>query len=340
MKISMSVLGQCIVDGKVVPKWQPFRIYLQRRGLELVSIKSKSSSFHIDLECEGSYVIEFSRHLPSDRKVLIRVEPKCVNPFQYRKELDSIYSNHVVIASQFKTKKESFIWENGHLPQKKQLIEILASTKNLDRQLGIGLLNQNKFSSVPGELYSFRRLAINRIINAGIHFELGGRDWEKSTFWEFKSKVKNYVGNFKSFRSISFSNFFVNLNKKSKSLIIVGSVDDTFKFLSSFEFCLVIENEETYVSEKLLNAVISGCIPIYVGPKLTDFGFPANIALEVGRDTKKIIDLYRNTTAEQKIQIRKVGRSWIESEESFQRWGIEPGFNKLADLLFDISKDS
>lgn len=117
---------------------------------------------------------------------------------------------------------------------------------------------------------------------------------------------------------------------------MVGLVDDTFRFLSSFEFCLVIENENTYVSEKLLNAVISGCIPIYVGPKLADFGFPANIAIEVGGETEKMVDLFRNATPEEKVRIRNVGRSWIESEESFRRWGIEPGFNKLADLLFEI----
>jgi hypothetical protein len=336
MKISMSVLGKCIVEDEVVPKWQPFYSYLQKRGFEPVSIKSNSSSFHVDLECEGSYVLEFSSHLPSDRKVLIRVEPKCVNPFQYRSEINSIYSNHIVIASKFKTKSESIIWENGHLPERNVLSEILASTKYLNDRVGICLLNQNKFSSVPGELYSLRRLAMNRFVNADIRFELGGRDWDESYVWEFKSKIKNYVANFKSSKLISFSNFFTKLNKKSKNLVMVGSIDDTFKFLSSFEFCLVIENENTYVSEKLLNAVISGCIPIYVGPKLADFGFPANIAIEVGGDTEKIVDIYRNTTPEEKVVIRKAGRIWIESEESYKRWGIEPGFNKLADLLFEI----
>jgi len=332
----MSLLGQCIVEGEVVPKWQPFYSYLQKRGFDPVSVSSKSSSFHVDLECEGPYVLEFSSHIPSERKVLIRVEPKCVNPFQYRKEIDSFYSKHVVISNKFKTKNESIIWENGHLPERNLLIEILASTRYLDDRVGIGLLNQNKFSSVPGELYSLRRLAINRFIDSGIRFELGGRNWDKSSIWEFKSKVKNYVANFKSCKFISFSNFLTKLNKKSKNLIMVGLVDDTFRFLSSFEFCLVIENENTYVSEKLLNAVISGCIPIYVGPKLADFGFPANIAIEVGGETEKMVDLFRNATPEEKVRIRNVGRSWIESEESFRRWGIEPGFNKLADLLFEI----
>ena len=332
----MSVLGECIVEGIVVPKWKPFHNLLLEKGFDLVSIQSGSSDFHFDLECAGPQVFDFSRHLRPDKRVLIRVEPKCVNPFQYLTKVNVFYAHHLVISNQFKTKDESIFWENGHLPSKNLLNQILESTNNSRDRSGICLLNQNKFSTVPGELYSLRRSAINRFLKNNIDFVLGGRDWEKSNFWEFKSKVRNLFVNFGRSKGISFSNFFVNLNKKSSNLIMVGEIDDTYEFLSKYEYCLVIENEETYVSEKLLNAIISGCIPIYVGPDLSDFGFPRNIAVEVGRNPKLMIDVFFNLSAIKKEEIRKVGRIWIESELSYERWGVEPGFEKLTDILLRV----
>ena len=44
---------------------------------------------------------------------------------------------------------------------------------------------------------------------------------------------------------------------------------------------LVIENEKTYLSEKLFNALLAGCIPIYIGPELTKFKLPRGIAIEI-----------------------------------------------------------
>ena len=45
-----------------------------------------------------------------------------------------------------------------------------------------------------------------------------------------------------------------------------GEVEDKHAILKDAKFSVVIENSGDYVSEKLLDSLIEGCIPVYVGP--------------------------------------------------------------------------
>jgi hypothetical protein len=51
--------------------------------------------------------------------------------------------------------------------------------------------------------------------------------------------------------------------------------------ISAYKYSVVIENEASYVSEKLFEALFAGCIPKYVGPNLREFDFPAGLVIEV-----------------------------------------------------------
>jgi hypothetical protein len=52
-----------------------------------------------------------------------------------------------------------------------------------------------------------------------------------------------------------------------------------------------MENEASYVSEKLFDALVYGCIPIYVGPNLEEFGIPQNVAFKIESNSTDVLDL-------------------------------------------------
>jgi hypothetical protein len=62
----------------------------------------------------------------------------------------------------------------------------------------------------------------------------------------------------------------------------MGPVADKLQTASNYKFALVIENSGDYMSEKLFDALFSGCLPIYVGAPVETYGIPKNLVIQAG----------------------------------------------------------
>ena len=333
--VSLSILGECALHGLIQEKWKIFPGILKELGVDILCVEDELAMHHFVLDHQNQPK-ELHKNLNSENRTLVRLEPRCVNPIQYRPSIEKLYKNIIVVSSLQRSQDDQIHWKSGYLPNSRDLMKKIDGCRNITKKPGICFVNQNKFSLIKGELYSLRRKAISEFVTRGITFNLAGADWDKSKIWIFKSKIKSLQNSLVDYRFSTLKGFWANIDIKNPKLIYHGRVLDSVDFMANYEFALIIENEASYVSEKLLNAIIAGCIPIYCGPKLNLFGFPNGIAIETGADVNAMISSFQLLDQSEKENILSIGSKWVNSVEVQERWGVESSYFRLAKLMLEI----
>lgn len=142
----------------------------------------------------------------------------------------------------------------------------------------------NKKSNDPNELYS-RREEIVRWFekNHSDDFDLYGTDWDKYTFPPNKL-----------IRHLNRSNWLRSLfHKKFNSYR--GKVDRKLPVLKKYKFSICFENTcdvPGYITEKIFDSLISGCVPIYRGAQNIQDHVPSNCFIDM-RNFSTHAELYR-----------------------------------------------
>jgi hypothetical protein len=196
------------------------------------------------------------------------------------------------------------------------------------RKDGAVIVASDKISFVSGELYSLRRKAIFGIPN----IDLFGYQWDRPFYKKILVMFMEISIALRSRTPLSLNaaqNFF------RRPTNYRGQVENKRTTISSYKYCMVIENAATYVSEKLFDAIFAGCIPIYVGPDLKSFGFPSGLVIEVdptlegltgGLETAKTLDV---------IAWDKLRLDFLKDPQTLQKWQSE---NVYQDVLSRIQK--
>lgn len=130
----------------------------------------------------------------------------------------------------------------------------------------------NKSSFLKGELYGLRR----KTFSTQFELDVFGKEWERGFFWTGYMALRQLLSACRTpgrltLRSLQFVFLFPREN--------YGPVDNKIEAMSFYRQALVIENSEEYMSEKLLDAICAGCIPIYVGANPNDFDIPDNLVV-------------------------------------------------------------
>jgi hypothetical protein len=174
----------------------------------------------------------------------------------------------------------------------------------------------NKKSNDPCELYSKREEIIRWFEkNHPEDFDLYGTDWDKYTFPPNKL-----------IRHLNRSKFLRNLFHQPFSSYR-GKVDRKIPVLKKYKFSVVCENicdVPGYITEKIFDSLISGCIPIYRGAQNIQKHVPSNCFIDMR--------VY-NTYAELYNYIVKMS---INEYESYLE-NIEKYFN--SEGLYNFSTD-
>ena len=244
---------------------ETLRSYLISRGLK-VAEEPESADIFVALDHTDS-----DQPLLEERKklgkfsVLFRSEPRCVLPEAYKEETEDLYDTVISFG------KPSSVERSSHWPQywlKEELVE-----KSVEqRSERIAMINANKLNLSRFELYTLRRkcaVEINSI-------DLYGESWNSSVISKLKTLIieilKDPISHLLSIRIHTrywFKNWPETIAPSSKQEI-----------LRSYKYTLVIENDRSYMSEKLFDALVAGCIPIYVGPTVANYGIPSDLVIE------------------------------------------------------------
>jgi hypothetical protein len=151
---------------------------------------------------------------------------------------------------------------------------------------GFSMLSTNHMREYNGELYSSRRAVVNFLLeNCPKLLTLGGRGWD----------------------SISANS--------------MGIVDNKKRFLKSRQFNFCFENCSSvagYVTEKILEAILCGCIPIYYSLGHDKGLIPANVYINAANfdSWQSLVSYCLTLSPSDKVKLVYQGKDWLTSTEA------------------------
>ncbi len=249
------------------PAPNSFGEFLLGRELLTTSILQRTEKL-VCIDYSPSVAKEIKKlKLSPENCTLVHMEPSVVLPANYSGSRKRQFGTVITVGG-IRSKVSSSVHWPLLWPSASDLEKLHAS----ERAERVVVINGNKMSFIKGELYSLRRTAIKSLGN----LDLFGTQWN-SKF------VPRLIIAFKSFAQAVFSlklprlsglNLWFQDYPKSK-----GPVDGKLKTMSEYKYALVIENSAEYMSEKLMESLFAGCIPIYVGPDPENFRIPRELVI-------------------------------------------------------------
>ena len=189
------------------------------------------------------------------------------------------------------------------------------------------MVQSKKFSFAENELYFLRNEMIK---NLHEEIDLWGFGWEEKTS---RILLKTFISD----KSFNFVKLFDDLKFNHKIPINYrGISDNKIQTMSNYRYSLVIENSIDYVSEKLIDAIIAGTIPVYVGANLEDFRIPNNIAVRSNPTVYDIHQAMHEVMNDIQLQERilQAGLDFLKSKEFSSMINVDV-FKRLGETLND-----
>ena len=255
-----------------------FAEYLTQNGHRISAVSGAPDVeilFCMDFNSSIGRAVRRSK-VATNRRILVQMEPPVVLPQNYLKSTQSLFGKVLRIGGY---QADSYIipWPQTY-PRDTVLRENFSSKKS-NRFV---LVNGNKLSLIAGEMYALRR----KVVLASPELDLYGTDWDSN----FLVRVKHVIGQLiiairgrRLPRIEALNSWFENYPN------YFGSTPDKIKTMSNYKFALVIENSVDYMSEKLMDALFAGCIPVYVGPKVNSYGIPVDLVIQAEPNLKAVL---------------------------------------------------
>jgi hypothetical protein len=294
--------------------WKKFKDRLIDSNLLLID-PAHEKNFHVLIaNCHSEKFIKLAESLsiPKSRRVLIIWEPSVVDRKIHTKKVVGNYGHVYTPSIEWakKTNAISFKWPQESISGEDIWINWESRKKR------IIVIQGNKFSACKGELYSFRRKVIGKVNS----IDLYGTDWNRG----FVFDMNRWLRSLRKYRlgEISFKSlYYVGKNYNN----YFGSIDSKLEVLKNYKISIVVENTPDYISEKLFDSIRSGCVTVYIGPELTDYGISKEVAFQVNPNFKELSqlveallaksdkDLYEIAVA-QRASLMRVARQWEDFE--------------------------
>lgn len=324
----MAVIGLCATGTTSKGDVESFRQtpagglvkFLEKFGHQVVDYTEPSITHFVSLDHHKKTLALVAERIPVENRVLVVQEPLVVQPANYSRRVQSRYG--AIVSLTPATGDETLPWPQANWPV------MNLDTDNREPN-SIILVNANKSSFLSGSRYGLRRRVMQAFLRQGISFDLAGSGWDRRGIPQIKQNligmafalVNGYVPRLSEY---SFA------TKNHRLLQKHGIVESKYELMARKDFAVVIENSQTYISEKLFDAVIAGCIPLFCGPSLSRFGIPEGVAVELPNRPGAFVDAYRSLTQQEKDLIREKGQLWLNSPVTISTWSQEPALERLA----------
>jgi hypothetical protein len=287
------------------------------------------------------------------RAILLRLEPESVFPGQFTDRIESKYE--LVITPGMLMSSESFgsvqigwpyqFHSNPTLPDGnsdsiESLIQEVKTPKGItessfnlwmERPILLSMVAGNWVSPIVSNNYGIRRKLARKIPKNSLR--IYGPMWNdgirKKLYYRLKVAFFS-IRNFTLPNPISvFGGLFSHYDNAE------GFVQNKHEVLRKSKFTLVIENSNSYISEKIFDALICGTVPIYIGPNLRKAGLPSQLAFENKSECQEIMNVISDFD-ESEIQSKlNSAKQFIASEHFKDCWTEANVYKKIA---LDISK--
>lgn len=253
------------------------------------------------------------------RSALIVLEPRVTSPMMYSTRRLRRYGIRYAASPLWaqSTAASAFPW-----PQELEPWPPSTTPSDYAATMIIG----DKRSAVTGSLYGLRRQVIGEFARSRQPLAVFGPGWNAPVRERFisgsKACVKAMIGGLPPLLGEAFG----SLGERPEHWL--GCVDDKSTAFAVAPVSIVIENSADYVSEKLVDAIRGGVVPIYIGPKLDAFGFPPDIAIECLPSASAIRRATATLKEGRRSSVLEAGRAWLASEDARSR--------EVRHVLYDL----
>ena len=269
--------------------------------------------------------------VPKNRMILVLWEPQIIQP---KLHSDKYLSNFgfIYVPSKEWAKKYNAIYFNWPVGVIKSEFKITNFKTRYNKAV---MIQGNKVNFFKGENYSLRRTVLFKSLKLKYPIALYGSEWGKLPTRQIIKTFVNFLLNIKygiSWRAVKYT--------MTKYPYYYGISKNKFSSLEKYKFSIVIENHNSYVSEKIFDSLNSNCITIYVGPNLAEYGMNNNIAIQPGPNPKSILNSLEKImqlSDREVLEIHKVQRRYLK--KVIKNWNNEIVLKNLAkDIRNKIKK--
>jgi hypothetical protein len=312
------------------------KVVMPKQGIgkasKLISIL-QTIGFEVTIDAKADYLLAidhnklaYERFISQggspERAFLLRLEPPSVFPAQYRKSIEQKYGTIFTPGSTLQNFTEFIGWPyqihsdpNSPSSTKNEIENFVAGseldyTHWVNREILLTMIAANKVAPVLGQKYAIRRKFAKNLNS--LDFHLYGPLWSESLMLKLRHRL-------------AVAYFAVRQGTLPNLASIYGNL------LSKFS--LVIENSDSYVSEKLFDSIIHGCIPVYFGPNLNIVGIPGGLAINYNGAYEDLIK-YLSYISDYEIQLKlKLITEFLDSDGFKKTWIESNVYNNIANVI-------
>jgi hypothetical protein len=329
-----------------LPVWLQFQEladYLINQGFEMKTTFPARNFISIN-HSERDYSNYLKTGGSPTRAVLILLEPQAVYPSQYKQRILRKYSLVLRPGNpSYNNPDGKFIawpYESNPNPltpstQKVSLKDLIASNLNeglFDFELWqirgqyLAIINSNKVSAAPIENYSLRRLFAHDI-NPEL-LAVYGDLWDGKIWRKIRHRLEVLFLSIISRCMPNLRNVYGNLHWVYPSSR--GVIGDKQELLKNIKFNIVIENDPNYISEKLFDSMINGCIPIYSGPDVSNEIIPAGSYIKLPAIPGQLLNVLEALTDLDLKNILTQIKDFVSSNAFLSVWEKESVFTHIG----------
>jgi hypothetical protein len=302
-------------------KHESWRELLCREGFNIVD-KSDNADVFLFIDIDEAQLNEIHKKSKSELFILIRNEPMVVWPANYSKRNLNKIDYVIEVGRDPTIVPESINWPQ-FFPSRKLHYE----HRRIENR--VVMVCGNHMRLTDGELYSLRRRCVHELTEVDLY----GLNWNIGTF-----------------RRILIFLFYVRSNVKYRDRISLSGGKYWFKkclkpihspkikaeILSNYRVSLVIENCEQFLTEKIFDSFFAGCLPIYIGPPLANFGIPDHLYIQCLPDIRSIRAAITSAfDIDYQVWLQTMDQ-WISDQDTKNTWDSESVFLKIIEEVTKI----
>jgi hypothetical protein len=320
----------------------PFSNALTNLGFELVD-NGQKADFYIGFNHLSRQYKNFIKLGGiKEQAVLVRLEPEAVFPAQYSKRIESLYGKVFTLGGINNSESGGIAWPyylnaNPLNPdpwtQNSQDIikqRIQGQSFSLDGWKGrsqlLTLIASNKVSAVNNSNYKLRRDLAWRLPYS--YLCVFGNLWNSSFESKLKHRIAVLLFALKTGSRVNILQIYGNLFRRYPNYR--GQLLNKHEVIADSKFSLVVENDNGYVSEKLIDALIGGSIPIYFGGEFSNLGIPKSAVVTELNTENEIIDFIDHVTDNEISDRLKAIKELVSSSNFLSAWFGDHVFGTLA----------
>lgn len=343
---SISFGGTSLPNGPYQPNWSILLALLEASGFELSA--DPNGRFYLGLDHEEAM---YSRYIEHGGKpelaMLVRQETDSVYPGQYRKRVEKKYGLVLTLGGVKKLRKHDFFLGHAYIYSPKPTFPRTDDSKFLNvfnlrktdkvydvstwraRPIYFSFVGANKVGLSSKNNYAIRRKLVDELASSGL--EVYGPLWNDGFKRRLINRISMMLWGLKTHQRPPLWSIYSDLFRKYKNA--KGEVPDKHSILLSSKFSLIVENSDLMITEKLFDAMLSGSIPVYYGPDLSQFDLPADIAIEIKKSKVPIRELLASLSDEEIERRLGIIKRFLESQSFRENWLAESVFLKAHDAI-------